>query len=214
MYYHIPMPSADALLEAILVAADAPLSVDRLKEVLGFEAPALVRQAMDELKERYRRDDRALAVEEVAGGYRLVTLPCAAEAIGRLRPSRASQKLTIAAVETLAVIAYRQPVSRADIESVRGVQAGPVLQGLLERDLIRIAGRSDTPGRPLMYGTTKRFLEIFGLPSLDDLPAMSEFGLPGRSAIGETSGDTAAPEPGAADRENEPAAPEVEAPPA
>ncbi|MBI4230787.1 MAG: SMC-Scp complex subunit ScpB [Planctomycetes bacterium] len=212
------MPSADALLEAILVAADSPLSADRLREVLGFESPTLVKQAVEALRERYRGGDRALSIEEVAGGYRLVTLPCASEAIGRLRPSRASQKLTVAAVETLAVIAYRQPVSRADIESVRGVQAGPVLQGLLERDLIRIAGRSDTPGRPLMYGTTRRFLELFGLPSLDDLPAMSEFGLPGRAAIGESSDDTPAPSsvegPDATDRGSEPAAPEVQAPPA
>ena len=161
------------IVEALIVAAGEPVSAARLAEIVpGLEAsdvPGLVA----ELRGEYEAQGRALEIWEVAGGYQLRTHASVAPYLRLLHRERAV-RLTRAALETLAVIAYRQPVTRAEVEHVRGVEAGPVLKSLVDRKLARIAGHREVPGRPLVYATTKRFLEVFGLPRLDDLPTLRE----------------------------------------
>ena len=159
--------------EAVLFASGAPLSAQRLANVLGADLDA-VRAVLAGLAESWAQRPGAIDLVEIAGGFRFMTRPHFAPDVAGLAKKASTEKLSPAALETLAVVAYRQPINRADIEAVRGVQAGPVLRWLLERDLIRIAGRSDEPGHPLLYGTTKRFLDHFGLPSLKALPDLKD----------------------------------------
>jgi segregation and condensation protein B len=158
-----------AALEAVLFASDAPVELARLGEVLELD-PAAVRQTVEELRAACDQPGRGLAVVEVAGGVRLVTRPELAAVLLRLQRLRLRSRLSRAALETLAIIAYRQPISRPEIELLRGVGAESVVTHLLERRLVRIVGRRAAPGRPLLYGTTREFLEHFGLRDLDDLP--------------------------------------------
>lgn len=150
--------------------AREPLTTRKLAQLAsladGTEARTLVRL----LNEVYDREERAFRVEEVAGGVRLLTRPCYAAWVRRLQQAPAETRLSGPALETLSVVAYRQPVLRAQIEAVRGVQCGEMLRQLMERDLVRIVGRADELGRPFLYGTTRRFLEVFGLRHLDELP--------------------------------------------
>jgi len=129
-----------------------------------------VRRAIKELNEQYITTDRSFRVEQVAGGYQLLTLPEFGEILKTLHQREVDAKLTKAALETLAIIAYKQPILRADIEAIRGVACGETIRSLMEKHLVKIAGRAEIPGRPILYGTTKRFLELFGLNSLKDLP--------------------------------------------
>jgi segregation and condensation protein B len=156
--------------EAVLFVAREPLSSRKLAHFAGLldgtEARTLVRR----LNRLYSAESRAFAVEEVAGGFQLMTRAKFAPWLRRLYQSPVETRLSVPAMETLAVVAYRQPVLRAEIDAVRGVDCGEILRQLMERDLVRIAGRSDDLGRPYLYGTTKRFLQIFGLRHLDDLP--------------------------------------------
>jgi segregation and condensation protein B len=131
---------------------------------------ARIRTAVESLNADYEKTGRSFRIERVAGGLQMLTMPAYAEDITRLKGARQSSKLSQAALETLAIIAYRQPILRADLESIRGVACGEVLRSLMERRLVRIAGRAEEVGRPMLYGTTKEFLEIFGLATLDDLP--------------------------------------------
>lgn len=135
---------------------------------------ALVEQAIASLNDVYKESGRAFRIEQVAGGYRLMTLPEYAPVLAAFHHSRTSSRLSRAAVETLAIIAYRQPITRAHLESIRGVGCGEVLRSLMERRLITIKGRAEELGRPMLYGTTKEFLDAFGLASLKDLPNASE----------------------------------------
>jgi segregation and condensation protein B len=160
-------------LEAMLFVADEPLSARRLSELLEAET-ADVKEAMDRLRERYAGPQRGVHLVEIAGGFRLLTNPLCAEALAVLAGRRAKDRLSAAALETLAIVAYRQPVSRAEIERIRGVGAGPVLRHLIELELIRVAGREEGLGRALLYGTTRQFLDRFGLKSVKDLPASLE----------------------------------------
>ncbi len=160
-------------LEAVLFAASQPLSPVRLSNVLQVELGD-VHEALAALAAAWRDRPGAIDLVEVAGGWRFLTRPEHAEDLARLRSRPATERLSPAALETLSVVAYRQPVTRAEIEGVRGVAVGPLLRLLLERDLIRITGRSTEPGHPLLYGTTKRFLDHFGLASLKDLPDLKE----------------------------------------
>lgn len=166
-------PSAPVL-EALLFAAEEPLSGRRLAALLDDATPAEVADLVRELNAAYLREGRSFHVQEVAGGYRLVTRPEFAEWVAALRAAGAAPRLTQAALETLSIIAYRQPVTRAELESIRGVTVEGVLKTLVERDLVRIAGRAEGMGRPLLYGTTDHFLEYFALPSLDALPRPDE----------------------------------------
>lgn len=164
---------ATAILEALLFVADEPLPADQIAGVFGDRDPGAVRALVEALNERYAAAGAALQVQEVGGGFRLTTraeLADWVQRLNRVRPARLSR----AALETLAVIAYRQPITKAEIEGVRGVSADGVLRTLLERDLIRIVGRKTDPGRPILYGTTRTFLEHFGFRDLTDLPTLRE----------------------------------------
>ena len=162
------------LVEALLFASDAPLSageIARIDEELDEEK---VEQLIVDLRAEYERDGRAFDIYEIAGGYQLLTRPEYAHALERFDTVPGSSRLSAPALETLAIIAYRQPVGRAEVEQIRGVGAGGVLKTLQERRLIEVTGRGEGLGRPLLYGTTRYFLEHFGFRSLDDLPRPDE----------------------------------------
>lgn len=161
------------ILESLLFVADEPLAIDRFKKILPEVETKQIRQAMTALAAQYIERGTSFYLEEVAGGYQLRTRPEYTKWIQRLvqpKPARLSR----AALETLAIIAYKQPVVRADIEHIRGVDSGGVLRLLMERKLVRILGRKEIPGRPLIYATTKLFLEVFGLKDLKELPTPEE----------------------------------------
>jgi segregation and condensation protein B len=159
-----------AQIEAALVAADEPLTTRRLAVVASLEDATEARRLVRKLQTLYEEEGSAFTVEELAGGFQLLTRPQYHPWLTRLRRSGLDLRLSSAARETLAIVAYRQPIMRADIEAVRGVQCGDMLRMLMEKGLVRIAGRHDSLGRPVLYGTTKKFLRIFGLRSLKDLP--------------------------------------------
>lgn len=159
-----------ALVEAVLLVANEPISSRRLSQVAGLADPTQARTAVRRLNELYVLEGSAFRVEEVAGGWQLLTHPSFGGWLRRLHPSGAGLRLSAPALETLAVVSYRQPVLRAEVESIRGVQCGEMLRQLMDRDLVRIVGKSHDLGRPFLYGTTPRFLRSFGLRDLDDLP--------------------------------------------
>jgi segregation and condensation protein B len=161
------------IVEALVLGAPEPVSAQKIAEVVpGLEADD-ARSLVAELGREYDEQGRAFEIWEVAGGYQLRSRPEYASYLRLLHRER-PLRLSRAALETLAVVAYRQPVTRAEIEAVRGVEADAVLRSLLERQLVRIAGHREVPGRPMLYGTTRRFLEVFGLGRLDDLPTLRE----------------------------------------
>jgi len=164
----------DAIIEALLFATDEPLSSKRIAEVIGDLAPGSVEEIVEGLNADYLREDRAFRIEPVAGGWRLVTRREFAEWVGRLFDPGSRPRLSQAALETLAIVAYKQPVTRAELESIRGVNVDAVLRTLVDRDLVTIAGREEGIGRPLLYRTTDHFLEYFGLPGLEALPKPEE----------------------------------------
>jgi segregation and condensation protein B len=159
-----------ALLEALLFSTHHPLTAGRLAEMLDLESTKPIRPAIKTLNEQYSDTNRCFRVEQVAGGYQLLTLPQYGDILKKLHQREADTKLTKAALETLAIVAYKQPILRADLEAIRGVACGETIRSLMEKHLVKIAGRAEEPGRPILYGTTKRFLELFGLNSLKDLP--------------------------------------------
>jgi segregation and condensation protein B len=163
------------LIEAALFAANRPITLEELQTLEPDAALADVRAALDELREHYDFDGHAVEVVELAGGFQILSRRAYAEAIERAQIAVRTPRLTAAAMETLAVIAYRQPVGRAEIEEIRGVSAGGVLRSLQERGLIEVVGRSEGMGRPLLYGTTPLFLELLGLRDLGELPRTDEF---------------------------------------
>jgi len=164
------VPNPTDVVEALLFASDTPLEPDRIREVLDLEHPSAARDLVNELRARYAAADSALAIAEVAGGYRMVTRAEIAPWLMKLAKSRTRARLSRPALETLAIVAYRQPVSRPEIDAVRGVNSEGVVDNLLERRLVRIAGRKEAPGRPFLYETTREFLVAFGLRDLADLP--------------------------------------------
>lgn len=155
----------------------------RRKNTAGVETKAmnLVDAAIAELNSQYESTGRAFRIESVSGGYRVMTLAAHAAAVAALRGTPEPTRLSRAAVETLAIIAYRQPITRADLEAIRGVACGEVLRSLMDRRLITVAGRAEELGRPLLYGTTKQFLDSFGLASLKDLPTLAELKVGGNA---------------------------------
>ena len=164
------MPNPVDVVEAMLFASDVPLEAERIREVLDLENVAAARGLAEELIARYEAEPRGLAIVEVGGGYRMVTRPELAPWLVRLARARTRVRLSRPALETLAIIAYKQPVSRPELDAVRGVNSDAVLDNLLERRLIRIGGRKEAPGRPFLYETTREFLVAFGLRDLSDLP--------------------------------------------
>ncbi len=159
-----------SILEALLFSTHHPLTAARLAELMDLPSTKFIRKAVKTLNEQYASASRAFRIEQVAGGYQMLTLPEFGDYLKKLHQREADAKLTKAALETLAIIAYKQPILRADIEAIRGVASGETIRSLMEKHLVKIAGRAEEPGRPILYGTTKRFLELFGLNSLKDLP--------------------------------------------
>ncbi len=187
--------SADASLavvEAILFAADSPLAPAKIAQIGKLPAKA-VRAAVAQLNQRYERIGAAFRIEEIAGGFQMLTLSKYRDVLERLYTSRSDSRLSQPAMETLAVIAYRQPVLRADVEAIRGVACGEVLRGLMEKQLVHIVGRAQVLGRPLLYGTTRKFLEVFGLASLEDLPKADELRAPAQKLADPTAAPAAQP---------------------
>lgn len=171
------MTPLSQLLEAALFAADRPLTLEELNLLDAEASLAEVRVALDQLRDHYDFDGHGVEVAELGGGWQIVTRAGLAEAIERARVVQRSSRLTPAMLETLAVIAYRQPVGRAEIEEIRGVQASGVLRSLQERGLIEATGRGEGMGRPILYGTTPLFLELLGLADLGNLPRAEEFSI-------------------------------------
>lgn len=164
------------IIEAILFAAGEPLSSGKLADLAGAEDGHVARKAVEALQEEYRQNQKPYGVEEIAGGFRLMTLPQFDTWVGKLRKKEQTDSLSQAALETLSIVAYRQPIMRSEIEDIRGVQSGYILRSLIEKSLVRVAGRSEELGRPLLYGTTKKFLDVFGLDSLKDMPDLEDLG--------------------------------------
>jgi segregation and condensation protein B len=159
-----------ARLEAVLFAAEEPLTARRLATLAELPDAATARRLVETLRDLLSAEGSAFRVVDIAGGYQLLTRPEFHPWLVRLRHTAGEPKLTGALLETLAIVAYRQPIMRADLEAIRGVHCGDALRSLMERSLIRIAGRDDSLGRPVLYGTTKKFLAMFGLRDLRDLP--------------------------------------------
>jgi len=170
--------TTESIVEALLFATDTPLPAARIAQIIGGAGAAEVKKHIAALNERYAQADASFRIEEIAGGFQMLTLPRFNVWLRKLFKVRRESRLSHAALETLAVVAYKQPVMRAVIEEIRGVAAGEVLQRLREMNLVKIVGRAEELGRPLLYGTTKHFLEVFGLASLADLPKVEELKLP------------------------------------
>ena len=160
--------------EALLFATDRPVAATKMAQIIGDTDARVVKKAVELLRKEYSEQGRAFQIEEIAEGYQVLTRPEFRECVTKLRRSAVESRLSQAALETLAIIAYRQPVLRAHVEGIRGVQAGELMRGLMEKNLVKIIGRENVVGRPILYGTTRRFLEHFGLKSLKDLPKMEE----------------------------------------
>lgn len=167
-----------ASLEAVLLVADEPLPARRLAAIAGVKDGNEARRLLRKLQSLYERDGTAFQIEELAGGFQLLTRPEFHPWLVRLRRSGNEMRLSAAARETLAIVAYRQPIMRTDIEAIRGVQCGEILRLLMEKGLVRIVGRHDSLGRPVLYGTSKKFLQVFGLRTLRDLPLVAELSPP------------------------------------
>ncbi len=168
----------ESIVEALLLATDVPLPGAKIAQILGVGDAGDVKQHVEALNERYERMGCSFRVEAIAKGYQLLTLPQFNTWIAKLHKARADSRLSPAALETLAVVAYKQPVLRADIEAIRGVAVGDMLVRLREVNLVKIVGRAEEVGRPLLYGTTTRFLEVFGLSSLKALPKLENDSAP------------------------------------
>ncbi len=164
------------ILEALLFASDRSLTPEELKDAFEEDVPAsAIKSALSALEKEYEEQGRGFALKEIAGGYQILTHERLASYVKRFYQSREKKKLSPASLETLSVVAYKQPVTKADIEFIRGVNVDGPMRTLLEKNLIKIAGRKEVPGRPILYGTTKEFLSHFGLNSIKELPPLSEF---------------------------------------
>jgi len=196
-----------ARLEAALFVAGEALSARRLAQFATLANTAEVHRLVEQLNQAYDATGSAFRVERVAGGYRLLTRPEYAPWLERLYARQAHVKLSAPAMETLTIVAYRQPVTRADIEAIRGVQCADILKQLMDRDLVRIVGEDNSLGRPFLYGTTRKFLEVFGLGSLDDLPMADRLRRPAAQAVDEPAEEkTKGPPDQTADQSDEEAA--------
>ena len=169
-------PNLSALVEAIVYLAKEPVSLDAIQAALPDVDPIELQQTLNELTERFRADSHGIEIREVAGGYRFSTKPEHHEVLRQFLKSQIPPtRLSLAALETLAVIAYKQPVTVPEIQDIRGVHASSVIKTLLDKKLITTAGRKEVLGRPILYKTTKEFLVHFGLKDLGELPSMEEF---------------------------------------
>lgn len=174
----VPADELAQKIEAALMATDRPVTTARLSEAIAPQGGRLsakaIKKAVDSLNKSYEKTHRTFRVEEVAGGYQILTLPAFGPVVAAMNRTRAQTKLSPSALETLAIIAYKQPVLKAAVEAIRGAASGEIIRTLMERKLVKIVGRAEELGRPMLYGTTKTFLEIFGLANLKDLPKVEE----------------------------------------
>lgn len=173
------------VVEALLFASDGPLSAGRLAELVGAGTPTQIRKHIKALNEKYESAGLSFRIEEVAGGFRMLTTPVFRTWLVKLNKQRQQTRLSGAALETLSIVAYKQPIIRAEIDAIRGVSSSEALNRLREMGLVKIVGRAELVGRPMLYGTTKKFLDVFGLASLDDLPPLEALSL----KASESSGD-------------------------
>jgi len=167
----------ESAVEAVLFASDESLTAARLADIVGTGVRQ-IRQHIKNLNDKYQANNNAFRIEQIAGGYQMLTLSPYNHWLKKLLRVRSDSKLSPAALETLAIIAYKQPVMRADIEAIRGVAVGEIIRNLMYKGLVKIVGRAEVLGRPMLYGTTKKFLETFGLNSLKDLPKIEELKKP------------------------------------
>jgi len=164
-----------AVIEALLFASEKPLMLEQIKDALDNLTTDEIRKNIEELKEEYEKANRGMRIVEIAGGFQMITPPAFAFFLRKLYKGRRVERLSTPALETLAIIAYKQPVTRLEIESIRNVNIDGMVKTFLDKGLIRIAGRKKAPGRPRVYGTTRQFLELFGLKSLGELPKIEGF---------------------------------------
>lgn len=167
------MENISAIIEALILASESPLPLEKICAILEGVDKTDIQNALDRLIALYEERQSGISIQEVAGGFQFRTRPEMSAWVKKLKGTKPAT-LSPAALETLAIVAYRQPIVKAEIETVRGVDAGSQLRGLLDKKLIRIVGRKDVPGKPIIYGTTKKFLEVFNLRELADLPTMRE----------------------------------------
>ena len=170
-------PTEESVVEAVLFASDEPLTPNRLADIVGVSVKD-IREHINSLNDKYQANNNAFRIEEIAGGYQLLTLSSYNPWLKKLLRARSDSKLSPASLETLAIIAYKQPVIRADIEAIRGVAVGEIVRSLMFKGMVKIVGRAEVLGRPMLYGTTKKFLEVFGLNTLKDLPKIEELKKP------------------------------------
>ncbi|MDP2982191.1 MAG: SMC-Scp complex subunit ScpB [Candidatus Latescibacter sp.] len=162
------------ILEAVLFASDMPVEMERLSEILDGLTPSEIMYLIDSLNREYETEGRSFRLVEVAGGFQFETLPQFGSFIEKLYRSKSRPKLSRASLETLAIVAYKQPISKVEIDALRGVDSDAAIRTLQNRDLIEITGRSEAVGRPIIYGTTQEFLRYFGLKNIKDLPGADE----------------------------------------
>ena len=170
--------TVESVIEAVLFASDEPLSAQRLVNIVETGSVKQVRQCVENLNGKYEEGNFAFRIEQLAGGYQMMTLSTYNIWLKKLLRARTDTKLSQAALETLAIISYKQPVIRADVEAIRGVAAGEMIRSLMYKGLVKIVGRAEVLGRPMLYGTTKKFLDSFGLNTLKDLPKIEELKRP------------------------------------
>jgi len=164
-----------SVVEALIFISEKPVTLEQIKKVLGSTDTAGVRKIIDELKIEYETQNRGLRIMEVAGGFRMHANTAFAPFLKKLFKDRNVEKLSKPALESLAIIAYKQPLTKTEIETLRNVNVDGVIKNLVDKNLIRICGRKKIPGRPFVFGTTREFLEHFGLKSLEDLPKIEDF---------------------------------------
>jgi segregation and condensation protein B len=168
------MKNQDQIIEALIFASDVPLPSKKIKEIVSEISEREIKKSITRINEKYQERKSPFEIIEVAGGYQIVTRPDYSEWIRKLYISRTKNRLTQKALETLAIIAYKQPITKTEVESIRGVNIDTVIRTLIERKLITVTGREKAPGTPLLYGTTRYFLEYFGLKNISDLPKLRE----------------------------------------
>jgi len=171
-----------SVIEALLFSSDKPLMLEQVRAVLENFDSSEIRAIIEQLGAEYEKTNRGMRIVEVAGGFQMVSAPALAPFLRKLYKQRNAERLSRSALETLAIIAYKQPVTRLEIESLRNVNIDGVMKSLLDKGLIRVAGRKNSPGRPKVFATTRQFLEHFGLKSLEELPKMEGFSALAESA--------------------------------
>ncbi len=200
----MPENNIKAVIEALLFASEKPLMLEQIRDVLDNLATDEIRKNLGELKDEYEQAGRGVRIVEIAGGFQMITAPVFASFLRKLYKGKRAEKLSTPALETLAIIAYKQPVTRSEIQAIRNVNVDTMVNTFVDKGLVRVAGRKKAPGRPRVYGTTRQFLEHFGLKSLDELPKIEGFLTP--EAIGEKleAAEKSAGEPQPADTQDSP----------